>query len=198
MKIIGLTGGSGAGKSTAAQALKARGAGWVDADAVYHRLCRENREMLAALQNAFGDVLDADGALDRGRLAPIVFSSPDQLERLNQITVPHIRDASRRAFSECAAKGCPFTLYDAPTLFQSGADSLCDGGVIGVIAPRETRIARIMARDGISRARAAARIDAQPDDSFYRQRCRWIIENNTTPDEVERQCAALFEVFIRV
>lgn len=192
MKIIGLTGGSGAGKSTVAQTLHALGTGWVDADAVYHQLCRENREMLTALCDAFGDVLDADGALDRNRLAPVVFSDAARLTLLNQITIPYIREASQQAFSDCAARGCPFILYDAPTLFQSGADDLCSGGVIGVIAPREMRILRIMERDGLSRERAAARIDAQPDDGFYRQRCRWIIENDTTRDAAIQKSAALF------
>ena len=192
MKIIGLTGGSGAGKSTVAQTLHALGAGWVDADAVYHRLCRGNREMLAALCRAFGDVLDEDGALDRNRLAPIVFSDAAQLTLLNQITIPYIREASKQAFSDCAERGCPFTLYDAPTLFQSGADDLCSDGVIGVIAPRETRILRIMERDGLSYARAAARIDAQPDDTFYRQRCRWLIENDATRDAAVQKSTALF------
>ena len=193
MKIIGLTGGSGAGKSTVAQTLHALGAGWVDADAVYHRLCPENREMLAALCGAFGDVLDADGALDRNRLAPIVFSDAARLALLNQITIPYIREASQQAFSDCAARGCPFTLYDAPTLFQSGADDLCRDGVIGVIAPREIRIRRIMERDGLSCERAAARIDAQPDDDFYRRRCRWLIENDTTRDAAAQKSAALFQ-----
>ena len=192
MKIIGLTGGSGAGKSTVAHALHAMGAGWVDADAVYHMLCRENRGMLDELRAAFGDVLDGNGALDRTRLAPIVFAAPERLALLNQLTIPYIREASRQAFERCAKDGCPFILYDAPTLFQSGVDSLCNGGVIGVIASREIRIARVMERDGLSREHAAARIDAQPDDGFYRLRCRWIIENGSTLEAAERQCAALF------
>lgn len=197
MKVIGLTGGSGAGKSTAAQFLAAHGAGWVDADAVYHTLCRENRAMLAELTAAFGDVLDASGALDRARLAPAVFASPERLEQLGRITFPYIRAASLEAFAACEREGRRFTLYDAPTLFQSGADALCDGGAIGVIAPRETRIARIMARDGLSRERAAARIDAQPDDGFYRVRCRWILENDASREETERRCRLLLDDILR-
>lgn len=192
MKIIGLTGGSGAGKSTVARALTARGAGWVDADAVYHALCRENREMLRDLTAAFGDVLDTSGALDRAKLAPIVFADPDRLKLLDRITIPYIRAASQAAFAGCAREGRRIVLYDAPTLFQSGADSLCDSGVIGVLAPRETRIARIMARDGIAEAHAAARINAQPEDLFYRTRCRWIIENDGEKAAVEEKCAALW------
>lgn len=191
MKVIGLTGGSGAGKSTVAQFFAAHGAGWVDADAVYHILCRENREMLAELAAAFGDVLDENGALDRTRLGPVVFSSPERLALLGRLTYPYICAASRKAFASCEKEGRQLVLYDAPTLFQSGADALCEAGVIGVIAARETRIARIMSRDGISRERAAARIDAQPGDSFYRQRCRWIVENDASREETERRCAQL-------
>ncbi len=191
MKIIGLTGGSGAGKSTVAQFLAARGAGWVDADAVYHKLCREHRRMLAGLAEAFGEVLDEDGALDRSRLAPIVFASPERLALLGRLTYPYIRAASREAFAACEQAGRPFVLYDAPTLFQSGADELCSDGAIGVIAPRELRIARIMARDGITQEQAASRIDAQPGDAFYRARCRWIVENDASREETEHRCERL-------
>lgn len=193
MNIIGLTGGSGAGKSTVAHFFAARGAGWVDADVVYHRLCRENRAMLAELSAAFGDVLGADGTLDRSRLALIVFSGPDKLALLDGITTPYIRAASCAAFDACAREGKRFVLYDAPTLFQLGADALCTGGVIGVLAPRAVRVARVMARDGLTEERACARIDAQPDDAFYRVRCRWIIENGGTREETERQCAQLLD-----
>lgn len=197
MKLIGLTGGSGAGKSTVAQALVALGAGWVDADAVYHTLCRENRAMLDELCAAFGPVLDAEGALDRRRLAPIVFADTAALDRLNAITTPYIRAASREALARCEAEGRPAALYDAPTLFQSGAEVLCPDGVIGVLAARETRIARIMARDGLDEGRAAARIDAQPDDDFYRARCRWLLTNDGDRAAIEAACAALWRDLLR-
>ena len=83
MKIIGLTGGSGTGKGTVAARMRALGAGWVDADAVYRTLCAENREMLSALDTAFGGVTDANGVLDRPKLAKIVFSDPAKLQQLN-------------------------------------------------------------------------------------------------------------------
>lgn len=88
MKIIGLTGGSGTGKGTVAARMRSLGAGWVDADAVYRGLCAENREMLDALDAAFGGVTDENGALDRPKLAKIVFSDPEKLALLNRITTP--------------------------------------------------------------------------------------------------------------
>ena len=179
MKIIGLTGGSGTGKGTVAARMREQGAGWVDADAVYRRLCAENREMLAALDAAFGGVLDGTGALDRPKLARLVFSDPDRLRELNRITNPYIRAASRAAIQAQAA--CPIVLYDAPTLFEAGADDLCEK-TVGV------------ARDGISEQAARARIRAQPDDGFYRARCDHILENNGDLAALWRETDALYTI----
>lgn len=190
MRIIGLTGGSGTGKGTFAALLRDKGAGWVDADAVYRRLCAENRDMLSELDAAFGGVLDETGALDRKKLASIVFADPDKLKMLNGITLPYIRAAS---LDEMRAQGgCPFVLYDAPTLFEVGADDLCER-IIGVLADTEVRIKRIMARDGLDEAAARARICAQPDADFYRTRCDYIVENNGGIADLQQQADAIFE-----
>lgn len=190
MRIIGLTGGSGTGKGTFAALLREKGAGWVDADAVYRRLCAENREMLHELDTVFGGVLDETGALDRKKLAAIVFADPDKLKMLNGITLPYIRAAS---LDEMRAQGgCPFVLYDAPTLFEVGADSLCER-IIGVLADTEVRIKRIMARDGLDETAARARIGAQPDADFYRTRCDYIVENNGGIADLQQQADAIFE-----
>lgn len=190
MRIIGLTGGSGTGKGTFAALLRDKGAGWVDADAVYRTLCGENREMLAALDAAFGGVLDENGALDRPKLARIVFADPAKLRQLNEITLPYIRAAS---VDEMRAQGdCPFVLYDAPTLFEAGADDLCER-IIGVLADTEVRVQRIMARDGLDEAAARARIGAQPDADFYRARCDYIVENNGDLADLQRQADAILK-----
>lgn len=190
MRIIGLTGGSGTGKGTFAALLREKGAGWVDADAVYRTLCAENREMLAALDAAFGGVLDQNGALDRPKLASIVFADPEKLKKLNAITLPYIRAASLEAMR--AQGDCPFVLYDAPTLFEVGADDLCEC-IIGVLADTEVRVQRIMARDGLDETAARARIGAQPDADFYRARCNYIVENNGGIADLQRQADAIFE-----
>lgn len=191
MRIIGLTGGSGTGKGTFAALLRDKGAGWVDADAVYRTLCAQNRDMLHALDTAFGGVLDENGALDRPKLAAIVFSDPAKLRQLNAITLPYIRAASLDAMR--AQGDCPFVLYDAPTLFEVGADDLCER-VIGVLADTEVRVSRIMARDGLDEAAARARVAAQPDAAFYRARCQYIVENNGGLADLQRQADAIFEV----
>lgn len=194
MKIIGLTGGSGTGKGTAAAFLREKGAGWVDADAVYRRLCAENRQMLLALEAAFPGVLTENGALDRPKLAKIVFSDPEKLKKLNAVTTPYIRAASLEALE--AQGDAPFVLYDAPTLFEAGADGFCQK-TVAVLAGREERIARIMARDGLSREAARARVLAQPDDAFYRARCDYILENNGDAAALRAACGALFEKLIK-
>lgn len=194
MKIIGLTGGSGTGKGTAAARMQQLGAGWVDADAVYRRLCAENHAMLAALDAAFGGVLTEDGALDRPKLAKIVFSDPEKLQKLNEITVPYIRAASKDAISEQADR--PIVLYDAPTLFEAGADSLCDT-VIGVLADTEVRVKRVMARDGLAEEAARARINAQPDDAFYREKCDYILVNNGDLAALWRDTDALYAILTK-
>lgn len=191
MKIIGLTGGSGTGKGTVAARMRELGAGWVDADAVYRDLCAANREMLAALNAAFGGVTDETGALDRPKLAKIVFSDPEKLAKLNEITIPYIRAASLDAMQ--AQADCPVVLYDAPTLFEAGADDLCEK-TIGVLADTETRVQRVMARDGISEEAARARILAQPDDGFYRARCDYILENNGDLAALWRETDALYTI----
>ncbi len=174
--------------------MQALGAGWVDADAVYRDLCAHDRTMLAALDAAFGGVLDAFGRLDRPKLAAIVFSDPAKLRQLNEITRPYIRAASLAAIQ--AQSSCPIVLYDAPTLFEAGAADLCER-VIGVLADPEIRVQRVMARDGIDEAAARARIAAQPDDGFYRARCDYILENNGDLAALQQETDALYEKLIK-
>lgn len=190
MRIIGLTGGSGTGKGTFAALLRDKGAGWVDADAVYRALCAENRDMLHQLDTTFDGVLDETGALNRSKLARIVFADPAKLQKLNEITLPYIRAASLDAMR--AQGDCPFVLYDAPTLFEAGMDDLCEC-IIGVLADTEVRVQRIMARDGLDEQAARARIGAQPDADFYRARCNYIVENNGDLADLQRQADAIYK-----
>lgn len=189
MNVIGLTGGSGTGKSVVAQLFCRLGAGWVDADAVYRKLCAENISMLTELKTAFGDIVTPDGQLNRQKLAGIVFSNPARLRQLNTITLPYIRAASLQQIQRQAEKS--IVLFDAPTLFEIGMNQLCNK-TIGILARREVRIARIMERDHLTEQAAVARIDAQPDDSFYQKRCDFILTNNTTLDDLQTDVTALY------
>lgn len=197
MEIIGLTGGSGAGKGAVAHAFSALGVGAVDADAVYRELCCSNRTMLDELEQAFGAILTPDGTLDRPALARVVFGDPAALARLNALTRPYIRTASLAAFDALAQKGCRLALYDAPTLFQTGSDDLCRA-VIGVLAPRDMRLKRICSRDGLSPEAAAARIDAQPADDFYRQRCAYLIDNSGGLAALDAQVRAVYQQLLHL
>lgn len=189
MNVIGLTGGSGTGKSAAAKQFCRLGAGWVDADAVYHKLCAKNTAMLTELKTAFGDIVTPDGELNRRKLAEIVFSDATRLRQLNTITLPYIRAASLREIRRQAEKS--IVLFDAPTLFETGMNQICDK-TIGILAEREIRIARVMSRDNVTEQAAAARIDAQPDDLFYQERCDFILTNNNTIDALQADIIALY------
>jgi dephospho-CoA kinase len=190
MKIIGLTGGSGVGKSAAGAEFIAHGCGVLDADASYRELCSSCQPMLDEIRSVFGDVCFTDSNLNRKQLGSIVFADPSKLAQLNAITHPYIRQAARDTFSVWEALGKPLCVYDAPTLFEAGMDTLCDA-TIAVIANRETRIQRIMARDGISYDYAALRIDAQHSDDWYRERCDFTIVNNGDLTALREQVSAV-------
>ena len=196
MKILGLTGGSGTGKSAAAAAFAALGCAVIDADAAYRTLCDTCIPMLKKIQSVFSDVLYPDGKLNRKKLGAMVFSDPDKLLRLNAITHPYIRQAAQEAFDRYKQEGCVLCIYDAPVLFESGMDTLCDC-TCAVPAERETRIARIMGRDAITREYAALRIDAQPDDAFYRARCDYLIQNDADLDILYAQVRQIYDDILR-
>ena len=149
MKILGLTGGSGTGKSAACTAFARLGCGVIDADATYRTLCDTCEPMLEEIQNVFGDVFSTDGKLDRKKLGAIVFADAQKLQQLNAITHPYIRQAARDAFAAYSKRGCLLCIYDAPVLFEGQMETLCDK-TCAVLAARNTRIARIVARDAIT------------------------------------------------
>lgn len=180
MKIVGLTGGSGTGKGTVAKIFAEYGIPSVDTDAVYHELLENDRELNSELAAAFGaGILGEGGKVNRKLLAATVFgkeNTPALLHTLNQITHKYVMSETKKRLAEYA-NTAPAALIDAPLLFEAGLDSWCEV-VIGVLADRETRIQRVMKRDGIDRAAAIRRIDAQPDDNFFRERCNIVLENN--------------------
>lgn len=192
MKIIGITGPTGAGKTTALRALSALGAEVVDADEVYHRLLTESGEMKARLVEAFGEnILDPGGKIDRRRLAGAVY--PDRLEELNAVTHPYVVQAVEERIEAAAAELRPALAIDAIALVESGLASRCDA-VVAVLAPRQLRLRRIMARDGIDEEYARRRAEAQKDDGFYRTHSDLVLENveGDTPEGFEKRAMELF------
>lgn len=196
MKILGLTGGSGTGKSAACTAFARLGCGVIDADATYRTLCDTCEPMLKEIQNVFGDVFSTDGKLDRKKLGVIVFADAQKLQQLNAITHPYIRQAARDAFAAYSKRGCLLCIYDAPVLFEGQMETLCDK-TCAVLAARNTRIARIVARDAITEEYAALRIDAQKDDAFYRERCDYIVQNDADLDTLYTQVRKIYEDMVR-
>lgn len=177
MEIIGITGQTGAGKSTICRALVSRGAYHIDADAVAKSLYCKDAPILSNLQDAFGSqILTADGALDRPALAAAAFRDRDSTARLNAIVHPAVTKKIRAILDEQRKAGVQCVLIDAIALFESGEAALCDR-TVGVIAPEAVRLARITARDGLSEADALLRIRAQHDESFYVSRCDDVIRN---------------------
>ena len=189
-KIIGLTGPSGSGKCAVSRILKAYGIPSVDTDAVYHDLLLEEGPCTRELTDAFGpDILDMQGLVDRKKLAGAVFGHPDsetRLHTLNRITHKYIMAKTHELVHRHTEKGVPAVVIDAPLLFEAGVDAECDL-VLGVIAPPEICIRRIMERDGIPEQAARMRLASQHDSAFFRQHCHAVVENNTSIEALEAQ-----------
>ena len=174
--VLGLTGQSGAGKSTVAAILKEQGAYVADCDEIYHGMLYKNSPMVKELEACFPFAV-ADGVLDRPALAEAVFSNKEKLAVLNSVTHKVILDEVRAQLKKAQEQGYKLAVVDASQLFESGYDAECTA-VIGVCADEETRIKRITERDGISRKKALSRISGQHNEDFFRVYCDTIIENN--------------------
>ena len=175
--ILGLTGPTGAGKGVVAAQLTAAGIPVVDTDRLARDVTAAGHPCLIQLAAAFSPaILREDGTLDRAQLASLAFASPEATARLNAITHPHIFALAEERLAAFWEQGMPVAVVDAPVLFESGMDRMCDR-TVAVLAPAEVRLARICARDGLSEAQAKARMSAQPDDRFYEERADDLLYN---------------------
>lgn len=176
--IIGLTGPTGAGKSSVAITAKNLGFKLVDCDILARKAVEKGTKGLAAVVSAFGeDILEADGTLNRKALAKKAFSTPQSTELLNKTLLPHIAELVNAELVDE-----PKVLLDAPTLFESGINKICTA-TVAVLADRELRLLRIIERDKIERDAAILRINAGKTDDFYKQNADYIIYNNGKTDE---------------
>ena len=196
MKRIGITGPTGAGKTTALNALSALGVHIIDADQVYHDLLEGSAPLREALTTRFGTgIVTDEGKVDRKALGNVVFADPEALADLNAITHRFIIHEIDRQAAQAQAEGRPAVAIDAISLIESGVGETCDA-VVGILAPREIRIRRIMAREGIPADYARKRVDAQQGDDFFRTHCTYILENQGTAEEFAQKALALFQMLI--
>ena len=197
MKRIGITGPTGAGKTTALKVLEGLGVHIIDADAVYHQILAQSAPLRQALTHRFGAaILDDAGQVDRKALGGVVFTDSQALADLNAVTHRFITAEIDRQSARAEEEGRPAVAIDAIALIESGVGDTCDA-VVGILAPREDRVRRIMAREGISEDYARKRVEAQQGDDFYRARCTHILENCGTPEAFQARALALFRPLIR-
>lgn len=182
--IIGITGGTGCGKTTLLDLIRDRGGMVLDCDAIYHELLRTDVSLLHAIENRFPGTVE-DGQLQRKKLGAIVFRDPKALQDLNRITHSAITaEVLRRLESKSK-----LAAIDAIALFESGLNRLCDV-TVAVTAPTADRVRRLMARDGISEDYARNRIAAQPSNEDFSARCGYTLENSGEFHVFQSNCLA--------
>lgn len=182
--VIGLTGQTGAGKSTVSKTFAANGFAIINADAIARLVVEKGTKCLDEIHDLFGnDVINTDGTLDRKALAAIVFSDHKKLEMLNSITYPYITGEILQQIRRHSVKGEKLILLDAPTLFESRADDFCEL-IISVVSDAEIREQRIINRDGLTPEQARKRMNSQYDEEFFIKHSDFIINNNQSIDTV--------------
>lgn len=184
MIIVGLTGQSGAGKTTVCDTFEKSGFAIINADIVAREVMSKGSECLDETVSVFGDILSEDGTLDRKKLAGIVFSDSDKLSIYENIIFPYIISSIKEKIDMYKKEMYNYILLDAPTLFESKADGLCDI-IVSVIADRDIRLNRILKRDSITLHEAESRLNSQKNDDFYTGKSDYVIKNNGSLSELE-------------
>lgn len=180
--IIGLTGQSGAGKSTVSCFMRANDFSVIDADGISKQVAATEC-FLKEIEKSFPECV-LDGALDRKRMAAAVFNSPEKLKKYTEIIYPYIIKEVFNTVYRIKSAGESIVIFDAPTLFESGLNSICDG-VISVIAPIEVKIKRILERDGIPVDMVYSRLGSQKSEEFFKNNSDYLINNNGDLNSLE-------------
>ncbi len=192
MKIIGITGPTGAGKTTALNALSELGACIIDSDAVYHELLIKSKPLIEDIDAAFPGVI-ADGKLERKKLGAIVFENEAALLKLNEITTRHIKAEIAEILKTAEKENRVAAAIDAIRLIESGLGEICDVKV-AIISSPEVRAKRIMNREGISYEYALLRINSQKPDTFYIDNCEYALKNDyPKAEDFEAVCIKFFK-----
>ena len=182
--ILGITGGTGCGKTTLLNCIAEQGGRILDCDAIYHELLHTDPALLAAIEARFPGTVE-NGVLQRKKLGNLVFSDENALSDLNAITHGAVKLEVLRRLAEKPK----LAAIDAIGLHEGGLAELCDV-TVAVTAPEEDRIQRLMARDHISREYAKSRIDAQKSADWFRKMCDFCLENNGTQADFQKTCLA--------
>lgn len=181
--IIGLTGGSGTGKSSACAFFAEKGFLIADMDAISRKVCRKGEKCLAEIAEKFGnDILDENGELKRRALGDIVFNDEEKLKILNAVTHKYILEETVKIINENIDGN---VVLDAPLLFEAGLDAYCDK-TVAVLSDRKVRIQRLVKRDNLTSEQIEARINSQPEDDFYIQRCDFTVYNNAAVEDLHK------------
>ncbi len=189
--VIGLTGQSGAGKTTVAEVFRLNGFVIINCDIVARQVTETGSECNKELAKHFPECFDNAYGLDRQKLANEVFSDNTKLKILNSIVHPHIIKIIKRRIEEFS-KVCQYILLDAPTLFEAGADKLCDI-TVSVTADKNIRLKRIIDRDGISKELAEKRFSSQHSEEFFEEKCDYVIRNNGSPENAEKEALEIIK-----
>lgn len=182
--ILGITGGTGCGKTTLLCCIADCGGVIMDCDAIYHDLLKTDAAMLAAIETRFPGAVE-EGGRNLKKLGALVYKDPKALEDLNRITHACVRREVEKTLSQKPK----LAAIDAIALFESGLDSFCDV-TVAVTAPEEDRVRRLMTRDAISEDYARSRIAAQHPESWFRERCTHTLENSGTEAQFREKCLA--------
>jgi len=192
MRLIGLTGRSGCGKSTVGAVARKMEIPVLDCDEIYRQMTSAPSACLREIAQTLGKETVRDGALYRPVLRQIVFSDPDALHALNEITAKHMRPEIENRLAELDA---PIALLDAPTLFQSGLHENCDL-ILGVISSDEQCISRIVKRDGIDRSAAQKRLEQQYTNEFFVEHCDIVLYNENDRETFQKDAEAFLNMLL--
>ena len=192
MKVIGICGSSGSGKSTVCDFFRKRGISVFDCDEIYHELVSAPSDCLLDIAKAFGSDVISDGKLDRKILGEIVFHDKNKRLLLNQISHKHVLLRLEDLIKKAELDNEEFCLIDAPLLFEAGVERYCDL-VCSVISPTKEQIQRICLRDHISEEKAKLRISNQISREELIKRSDFLIENDGSITDLERSCYMLLE-----
>ncbi len=184
LRIIGLTGQSGAGKSTVSRIFSDEGFPTINADEISH-MVSSNQAFLNEVCRLFPDCV-AESVLDRRKLAGIVFCNSETLKTYTDIIFPYITREIFRRIEAYKANGEKLVLLDAPTLFESGLDDICSS-VISVTAPMELKIKRVLERDGIPVEMVESRLGSQKSDELFESRSQYVIVNDSDIDSLREK-----------